>query len=396
MANIDKQHYFYQNGCTLIDLVTGGGKGVFGYPTGRIINICGDKSSGKTMIVNEIIAKTYHQHKDKFKFMYADCERGYSFDSKKLYGFDIITSESDLPDTVEEACYCIQRFAKSIKDDEFGIYVLDSLDALSSDEQDKIASERYNAIEKGKTYDKGSYQMGKAKYLSQEFFPQISKIIENKNILLIIISQIRDNVEQFSFEKYSRSGGKALDFYCYMVIWLITMKKITVSVGEENRIIGGVNKLKVTKGKVERPFRECFYSYIFDYGIDDIGTSVDFLFDLRTKTGELKSQDLYFDESKKKMSVSELRQYLIDNKYYDEFKEFANGQRFNSTLAFSFLDSKKELLEEIENEFTIARNRDEMINYIENNNLSEILKERVIAKWESIEDSISSNRKSKY
>ena len=71
--------------------------------------------------------------------MYADCERGYSFDTMKMYGIDIHNENSDAPENVEEAFYCIDRFAKSLEDDEFGIYVLDSLDALTCEEQDNRA-----------------------------------------------------------------------------------------------------------------------------------------------------------------------------------------------------------------------------------------------------------------
>ena len=148
--NMVRETTYFQYGCKIIDLVTGGDKGVYGSPAGRIINICGDKSAGKTFVCNEIIANAHWKYGDKFKWMYADCERGYSFDTMKMYGFDIHTPESDSPENVEEAFYCITQFAESLKDDEFGIYVLDSLDALTSDEQDKRAEERIDAIEKKK------------------------------------------------------------------------------------------------------------------------------------------------------------------------------------------------------------------------------------------------------
>ena len=102
--------------------------------------------------------------------------------------------------TVEEAFYNISKFADKLKGNQFGIYVLDSLDALTSEEQDKRAEERIKCIENDKEM-KGTYGMGKPKYLSQEFFPQLCSKIEDKNILVIIISQVRDNVDMFSFEK---------------------------------------------------------------------------------------------------------------------------------------------------------------------------------------------------
>ena len=396
-----KDAVHFQNGCKLIDLVTGGSKGVYGYPSGRIINICGDKSSGKSSLVNEIIAWSYWNYKDKFKWMYADCERGYSFDTEPVYGFQIHTDESDTPTTVEEAFYCIDKFAKSLKKDEFGIYVLDSLDALTSDEQDARAEERIKAIENDKEM-KGTYGMGKAKYLSQEFFPQLCKTLEDKNILLIIISQIRDNTDMFSFEKYSRSGGKALDFYCHMVIWLATAKKITVEKGEQKAVTGGTNKLKVTKGKVPRPYRECFYTYYFTFGIDNIATGVDYLFDLRTKSGDIsapvaKACEWEKDKNKRSMSPSDIKDWLMELKRYDDYRAtLKSGERFSIETALAFISSDGELKEKFNNEFAKVMDRDTLIKYIEDNNLEEELNRRIEEKWEAFESTLVLDRKPKY
>ena len=396
---------WYTNGVKLIDLVTGGAKGQYGYPAGRIINICGDKSTGKTFLCNEIIAKAHYQYGEKFKWMYADCERGYSFDTENLYGFTIHDENSDAPENVEQAYYCIRKFAEGLKDDEFGVYVLDSLDALTSDEQDKRADERIATMEKGKEFDKGTFGMGKAKYLSQEFFPQLCKVLENKNILLIIVSQIRDNTDMFSFEKYSRSGGKALDFYCHMVIWLATAKKMTIEKGEQKAVIGGTNKLKVTKGKVPRPFRECFYTYLYDYGLDSIATGVDYLFDIRTKTGDIstpaaKACAWENDPNKKPMSSPEVRQWLIDNKWYDKaggYREtLAEGEKFSLETAMRYINSDPEKKRLFDETFALVMDRDSLIKYIEDNGLEEELDRRVEEKWESFEDSLSSGRKRKY
>lgn len=395
-----KDSVYFRFGCMLIDLITGGDKDVLGVPGGRIFNLCGDKSSGKTYLCNEAIAWSHYLLGDKFKWMYADCERGYSFDTMKMYGFEIHDENSDAPENVEEAYYCIDRFAKSLKDDEFGIYVLDSLDALTSQEQDERAEERLKAIENDKEM-KGTYGMGKAKYLSQEFFPQLCKTLEDKNILLIIVSQIRDNVEFGSFEKYSRSGGKALDFYCYMVAWLATAKKITVKDGDKDVPIGGTNKIKITKGKVPRPFREGFYTFMYDYGIDNIATGVDYLFDIRTKTGEVstpvaKSCAWENDPNKKPMDGPSVRQWIIDNKWYDNYREFVKGERYSLDTALKYVaaDEKKQKL--FDETFALVMDRDTLINYIEENGLEEELNKRVQAKWEAFEDSIKTARPGKY
>ena len=236
----------FNTGCKLLDLVVGGNKGVYGFPSGKFINIVGDKSAGKTFLSNEIIASAYHNSdKKKFRWVYDDCESGYSFDTESMYGFSIMPENPVHSTTVEEAFCNISDFADKLKSDQFGIYVLDSLDALTSNEQDERAEERLKAFHNDKTFDKGTYGMGKQKYLSQEFFPQLCSKIENKNILVIIISQVRENVDMFSFEKFSRSGGKAMDFYAHTVLWLATCKKIE----KKNRPIGVVVKAKVTKSK---------------------------------------------------------------------------------------------------------------------------------------------------
>ena len=154
---------YFQTGLTLLDMVVGGAPNVHGYPVGKFINIVGDKSSGKTFISLEMIANAYHRFdKKKFRWIYDDCESGYSFDSKAMYGFDILQS-GITSTTVEEAFVNIHNFAESLKEDQFGIYVLDSLDGLTSDEQDGQAEARIKAAKAGKEYDKGSYQMGKPK-----------------------------------------------------------------------------------------------------------------------------------------------------------------------------------------------------------------------------------------
>ena len=397
---------YFRFGCMLIDMITGGDKGVYGVPGGRIFNLCGDKSSGKSYLCNEIIAWSHYLLGDKFKWMYADCERGYSFDTQKMYGFTIHDENSDAPETVEEAYYYITKFAESLKKDEFGIYVLDSLDALTSQEQDERAEERIKAIEADKEM-KGTYGMGKAKYLSQEFFPQLCKTLEDKNILLIIVSQIRDNVEFGSFEKYSRGGGKALDFYCFMVAWLATAKKITIKDGEKDVPIGGTNKIKVTKGKVPRPFREGFYTYYYQYGIDNVTTGVDYLFDIRTKGGDISipaSKSLPWENNpdKKPMEGPEVRQWLIDNKWFDEYKEseyYPSNGRYSIESALKYIAADKNRKKLFDDTFALVMDRDMLIQYIYDNNLEEELNKRVEEKWEKFEDTVSQavpNKSGKY
>ena len=86
---------YFRTGCKLLDLVVGGAKGVYGFPSGKFINIVGDKSAGKTFLSNEIIAWAYHNLGKNFKWVYDDCESGYSFDTELMYGFEIMPMNLD-------------------------------------------------------------------------------------------------------------------------------------------------------------------------------------------------------------------------------------------------------------------------------------------------------------
>ncbi len=386
-----------KTGCKLLDMVTGGAKNVHGFPVGRFINIVGDKSAGKTFLSNEIIASAFHEYGKAFKWVYDDCESGYSFDTQEMYGFDIMPKDPDKvvqSTTVEEAFCNISNFAKTIKKDQFGIYVLDSLDGLTSAEQDEQANARLKAFDQGKDYDKGSYNMGKPKYLSREFFPQLCNIVQSKNILIIIISQVRENIDMFSFEKFTRSGGKALDFYAHMVLWLATAKKIV----KKERAVGVVVKAKVTKGKVPRPYRECFFSFLYDYGLDDVGTCIDYLFDLRTPKGELNAlaKAVRWNEGKK-IAVNPLKAWLKEQELQEDFMDspYYDG-KVTVDSVMEYLEHNKDAFNKFQEEFGSSMNREELIEYIENNNLIDELHRRTEEKWEALEDQIKTTRAKKY
>lgn len=392
-----KQKIYFQSGCRVLDKLLGGDKNVLGIPSGRFINIVGDKSAGKTFLSNEFIAWAKYNLGKKFKWVYDDCESGYSFNTNQLYGFDIMPKDEEQvhSENVEDAFCNITQFAESLKKDEFGIYVLDSLDGLTSYEQDERAEERLKAFNEGKQLTKGTYGMGKQKYLSQEFFPQLCSAIEKKNVLVIIISQIRENVDMFSFEKFSRSGGKAMDFYAHSVLWLATCKKIL----KKDTAVGVVVKAKTTKSKTPRPFRECFFSFLYDYGLDSIGTNIDYLFDLRTDKGELNKKAVAIQwNGNNNLDKKELKELLKEFDLLDKFEnsKYSDADGTDAENMFAFIQSKKDYKAKFNEKFGDTMTRDELISWVEEAGVEQELESRVDEKWEAFEDSIKSNRKKKY
>lgn len=273
-------------GSTLLDLVVGAGRGM-GHEAGQLINLVSESQGGKTALCNEAIANAYHQFKDKFKWVYdGTCESGNTFNTVGLYGIEIIPKKGAVKSKTIQEAYCnIMEFLKDLGKDEFGIYVLDSIDAITSDEVEDISEERMKAHKNGKDYDKGSYQGQKPKFLSSEFLPKVASLAEEKNCLVIIVSQLRDNIGGGLYSPKDKvSNGRALLFYCSSRIWLKTKAEIE----RAGRQIGTIVEAETRKARGPKPYRKCFYIFYYEYGIDDVGGNIDFLYNLRTEgKGEL-------------------------------------------------------------------------------------------------------------
>jgi len=380
---------YFSTGSDLLDLVVGGGMGM-GFPAGNIINIVGDKSSGKSFLACEIIAKARHVYGKKFKWVYDDAESGFTFDTERLYGFDILNTDRKSR-TVEEL-YCNYReFLDGIKEDEVGIYVVDSLDGLSSREIQEIGDQRYRAFKQGKDYEKGSYQMGSAKFLSQEFFRTLTEPTYRKNVLLIIISQTREAINSM-FKKQKRAGGKALDFYAHTCLWLSNLTTIK----KENIPVGVVLKAKTDKSKTPRPYRSCLFTILFDYGVDNIGSNIDFLYDLRGETGQLsKAKESEIVWGGKCPNLKNLKEFLEKEGMLDNYKKNVRKVLKKSEI-IEWINENPDLKVKYEKVFGKSMSREELIEFIEAKGLQAELTKKVVEKWEEIEERARIVRKSKY
>lgn len=272
----DKPLELISSGSTVLDCVLGGG-----YPIGRIVNIVGDKSTGKTLLAIEAIINFlrkypagnayYHEAESAFDKGYA---RALGLPLRKV-NFTTDDLEDPANDgTIEFLFEVLYNIVKK-KGDEPGIVVVDSFDSLSS------------RAEKGRKIDEGSYKMDKAK-TSSELFRRLTTDIAKSQMLFIIISQVRDNIGVTFGKKYTRSGGKALDFYASQVLWLSELGK-TYRVIDKIRRNTGVNiKGRCEKNKISLPFRECEFPILYGYGIDDVTACLEWL----KSVGSLDELDL--------------------------------------------------------------------------------------------------------
>lgn len=259
-------------GSTLLNLAcSDSAKG--GFALGRMVNIIGDSSTGKTLLALSIFAeccrlKRFHD----YKFYFDDAEAKLSFDIEELFGTAAYKRIVDPPNGPSDTTQEFQDNLYTVLDeDDPCIYVLDSFDALSSEEEQDKAEEDMEARAKGREV-KGSYNMAKPKAASKLFRLICSRLKKTKS-LLIIISQTRDNINPMSFAKKTRSGGNALYFYSTHEMWLAVAKQLE----KKKQNIGSIVKVRVSKNHLTGKRRKIQFLLYYDYGLDDVGSCVDFL-----------------------------------------------------------------------------------------------------------------------
>lgn len=400
------QQEFVSTGCDLIDLTVGGGIGM-GFPFGYVIGIAGDKSSGKTFLANELLAKAHYTYKDRLKLFADNCEFGDTMDTEKLFGFNTrpkirkmggrIVEDSK---TVEDMDAKVGLFCKDVGENNVGIYVLDSLDGLSTAEKESSSLKREGQLKTGNNIkDDGTFDTSMSKFLSQQFFKTKVDDIAESNTLLVILSQIRDKIGGPAFgEKSEVNGGRALEFYCHTRLWLSAIRIIM----RGGLAVGAVVKAKTKKSKTPRPYRECFYVVYFDFGIDNVGSNICFLYDLiDPKTGlflpasKMIPWDLRKEKNKANViewleRIGRLTQAKKDKKEFD-------GKAFTNEWLDNWIAEDPECVAGFKEEFGETFTLDEMIVKADTDSaLRKEIHRRVIEKWEAREEEARTKRPRKY
>jgi len=250
------------SGCATLDCVLGGG-----WPLGRIANIVGDKSTGKTLLAIEACANFAKQYPTG-KIWYCEAEAAFDKDYARALGLPLDRVEFVECFTVEDLFEDLTKRTDEHPDDTPGLYIQDSLDALS------------DRAELKRGIDEGTYGAEKAKKMSQ-LFRRLNKRCSQKRFCVMIISQVRENIGVTFGRSVTRSGGKALDFYASQVLWLAHLGYITRQRSGIERKIGINVRARCDKNKVGLPYRDCEFPIIFGYGIDDVAACTDWLQDVK-------------------------------------------------------------------------------------------------------------------
>ena len=261
--------------------------GVGGYPKGRIIEIYGPESSGKTTLAIHAIAEA-----QKLGGIAAFIDAEHAFDrfyAQKL-GVDIDNLLVSQPDNGEQALEIADQLIRSSAID---IIVVDSGAALTP-----------KAEIEG---DMGDNKVGLQARLMSQALRKLTSTISKTNTTCIFINQLREKIGVMFGNPETTTGGNALKFYAS--VRLDIRKSSTIKDGDN--IIGNLVKVKVVKNKVAPPFRKAEFEIMFGEGISRIGEIVDLgvEYDIIKKSGSWFS----FDNSRLAQGRDATKALLKDN-----------------------------------------------------------------------------------
>ncbi len=260
--------------------------GVGGMPRGRVVEVYGPESSGKTTLALHVVAEA---QKKGGLASYVDAENALDPDYAKRIGVKINDLLISQPDSGEQALQIVESLAKSNID----VIVVDSVAALTP--RAEIEGEI------------GDQFIGLQARLMSQALRRLSSVIAKSQSIVIFINQIRMKIGMMFGNPETTPGGKALKFYASVRIDLRRIAQIKK--GEE--VIGSRVKAKVVKNKVAPPFRIAEFDIMFNQGISYEGDVIN----VGVKYGIIKKSAASYSYGKQRLGVGleKAKQFLAEN-----------------------------------------------------------------------------------
>jgi recombination protein RecA len=261
--------------------------GVGGLPRGRIIEIFGPESSGKTTLALHVVAEA---QKLNGLCAFIDAEHAMDPEYAKKLGVKIDELLISQPDNGEQGLEIVESLVRSGKMD---VIVVDSVAALTP--KDEIEG------------DMGAQHMGKQARLMSQALRKLTAIVAKSKTIVIFINQIRMQIGVMFGNPETTPGGKALKFYTSVRLDIRRIAQIKK--GEE--IMGGRIRVKVVKNKVAAPFKQTEFDLMYNEGISTEGEMIA----LGEKMGIIKKSGTSYEygETKLGRGYDATRQFLKEN-----------------------------------------------------------------------------------
>jgi recombination protein RecA len=262
--------------------------GVGGFPRGRVVEIFGPESSGKTTIALQVIASAQAQGG---MAAFVDAEHALDPSYAKKLGVDVDNLLVSQPDYGEQALEIAEALVRSGAID---VLVVDSVAAL-------VPKAELDG-------EMGDSHMGLQARLMSQALRKLTGIVSKSHTCLVFINQIREKIGVMFGNPETTTGGRALKFYASV---RVDIRRIA-AIKEGDVMVGSRTKVKIVKNKVAAPFREAEFDILYGQGISREGD----LLDLATNQNIVEKSGSWYSYKGERIGQGRenARQFLKDNK----------------------------------------------------------------------------------